>query len=220
MQSLAALRTAPAVDRHVMLLNRTQLAAEASRKATFSASTAFRRSASTSSDVPSDAGKKRSSFLGRLWTGKSKAEEEDEQKEEKAEDAFARESRLLQDIEEEERAAALLRSRNKSRLSASDRRILHGQPPLEGLTYSRTEEHFSTRFRAKMAGHFGFKATGLSPSTMWPTDREIDLKQEYERVYLDNMSLKEAMEAEWKRQSDEKEAIRLRQAALALILMC
>ena len=47
----------------------------------------------------------------------------------------------------ESRSQELRRKRNKSGLSASDRRMLHGEPPQIGLQYPMAAYHFTQPFR-------------------------------------------------------------------------
>ena len=54
-----------------------------------------------------------------------------------------------EEMEREQRWAELQRERNKSRLSASDRRILHGRPPLRGVEWEETDDHRSQKFKVR-----------------------------------------------------------------------
>ena len=62
-------------------------------------------------------------------------------------------------------------------------------------------------FQGKMLGMFGSTSTGISPTVMWPNKAEMADREDYEKVLYDGLTLREMMEAEWKRQDEEKAAI-------------
>nr|ALS04474.1 growth arrest and DNA-damage-inducible proteins-interacting protein 1 [Acartia pacifica] len=72
---------------------------------------------------------------------------------------------------------------NKSRLSASHRQMMHGQPPNVGIAFQYSNEHRSRKFRGSMLGRYGAQSTGISPGEMWPTKLDREMAKEWESLY-------------------------------------
>jgi len=106
-----------------------------------------------------------------------------------AEDAELSEMELYQQqVEEmgkEAKAEYIQSKRNKSKLSASHRQILHGEPPYEGLMFEYNSNHRSKEFKRSMMSKYGVAKTGVEPGIAWPTDREVALAREWEELYQD-----------------------------------
>jgi len=91
--------------------------------------------------------------------------------------------RELAQQEKEAMAEFIESKRLKSKLSASHRQILMGEPPHEGHLFEYTAEHKSKEFKRSLLSKYGRRKTGVSPSQCWPTDKELELAQEWERLY-------------------------------------
>ena len=113
---------------------------------------------------------------------------------------------------EEIRRAELNRKRNKSRLRASDRRMLHGFPPLEGLEFERNDRHRTSEFKMRMLGMYGAEKSGISPEVCWPNEEELSEKREWEHVFYDgNTDLKSRMRAAASAEKAKADRIRERE---------
>ena len=99
----------------------------------------------------------------------------------------------LKEQEREESVEKLRRARNKSKLSASDRRRLQGEAPLRGVSLIFDSKERSKAHQMKMFGKYGTTATKISPSVAWPTPEELRDQEEFERVFYDGKGLKEMM---------------------------
>lgn len=75
-------------------------------------------------------------FYKRFWSGK-KSSPVDTEVEPDEPDDMQRQEMLYEEMVAQEKAEKLLKLRNKSKLRASDRRMLHGAPPLEGIEFQR-----------------------------------------------------------------------------------
>jgi len=89
----------------------------------------------------------------------------------------------LETLEREARDEYIQSKRNKSRLSASDRQILHGKPPYVGVSFQYNDAHRSRKFKQSMFGRYGSKSTGINPGELWPTQNDVELAKEYENLY-------------------------------------
>lgn len=89
----------------------------------------------------------------------------------------------INDLEREAKAEYIQSKRNKSRLSASDRQILHGEPPNVGLMFEYNSQQRSKENKRAMLSKYGAAKTGVDPGIAWPTDQEIQLAEEWEALY-------------------------------------
>jgi len=151
-------------------------------------------SLSTSSSMMSEENKK--PFYKRWFGGKKKVEMEESEP-----DELGQLEKLEMEYQEEVRRKELRRKRNKSGLSASDRRMLHGEPPLQGLQYPMSGYHYTQAFRKKMFGLYG-EASGVSPETCWPDSETIRQYREYEKVFYDGKTFEEIVAEERKKVDD------------------
>lgn len=110
----------------------------------------------------------------------------------------------VQDLEREAREEYIAEKQNKSRLSASDRQKLKGLPPYEGVMFEYNNMHRSRAFKRNMLGTYGAKATGISPEVAWPTPRDIDLAEEWEKLYQPE-PLSQQIAETWRRVEQRKE---------------
>ena len=105
----------------------------------------------------------------------------------------------------ETEAERMEQRRNKSRLSASDRQILRGEPPNVGLRFEYGRVHHSQEFKRKMFGTYGEKRTDVDPGICWPTDRHLELAAEWEKLYQEKPlidQIKDAKAGKVKRKED------------------
>jgi len=98
-------------------------------------------------------------------------------------EAMEKYQKQVDDLQREVREEYIQSRRNKSRLSASDRQRLHGEPPNVGLRFQFQNFHRSLKFRRQMFGRYGAKDTGINPGELWPTKQDIDLAKEWESLY-------------------------------------
>jgi len=89
----------------------------------------------------------------------------------------------LEALERDAREEYIQSKRNKSRLSASDRQILHGKPPYVGVSFQYNDSHRNRDFKQSMLGRYGSKSTGINPGELWPTQNDVELAKEYENLY-------------------------------------
>ena len=75
-------------------------------------------------------------------------------------EAMEKYQKQVDDLQREVREEYIQSRRNKSRLSASDRQRLHGEPPNVGLRFQFHNFHRSLKFRRQMFGRYGAKDTG------------------------------------------------------------
>jgi len=105
------------------------------------------------------------------------------------EDGEASEMELYQQqvdqMEKEAKAEYIQSKRNKSKLSASDRQILHGEPPYAGLMFEYNNLHRSKEYKRSMLSKHGVAKTGVEPGIVWPTEKEVVLAREWEELYQD-----------------------------------
>merc|ERR1719474_1542330 len=87
------------------------------------------------------------------------------------------------ELEREAKADFIQSRRNKSRLSASDRQILHGNPPYHGVMFEYNSMHRSKEFKRSMLSKYGKEKTGVEPGIVWPTAKEVQLAIEWEELY-------------------------------------
>lgn len=153
-------------------------------------------SLSTSSAVMSEETSK--PFYKRWFGGKKKAVAEESEP-----DEFEQLEELEKEYQEEMRRKELRRKRNKSGLSASDRRMLNGEPPLMGLQYPMYKYHFTQAFRKKMFGLYG-QASGVRPEECWPDSETIRQYREYEKVFYDGKTFEEIVAEERQKNDDAR----------------
>lgn len=120
--------------------------------------------------------------LTKLWSGKTQEEENLSLPEEEVSDLEALEQQM-EDFSRETDILDLQKKRNKSKLSASDKNILHGLPPDKGLKYQYGSFHHSKEHKRSMLAQYGTQQTGLDPSLSWPTREELQLAADWERLY-------------------------------------
>merc|ERR1712037_408869 len=137
-------------------------------------------------------------FYKRWFGGKKKAELEGPEP-----DEFGQLEKLELEYQEEMRRKELRRKRNKSGLSASDRRMLNGEPPLNGLQYPMARYHFTQEFRKKMFGLYG-EASGVRPEACWPDSETIRQYREYEKVFYDRKTFEEIVAEERQKNDDAR----------------
>eukprot|EP00092_Neocalanus_flemingeri_P046259 GFUD01052022.1.p1 GENE.GFUD01052022.1~~GFUD01052022.1.p1 ORF type:complete len:279 (+),score=137.31 GFUD01052022.1:51-887(+) len=89
----------------------------------------------------------------------------------------------VEEMEKEARAEFIQSKRNKSRLSASDRQTLFGEPPHAGVMFEYNSQHRSKEFKGAMMSKYGVAKTGVEPGIMWPNDKELGLAREWEELY-------------------------------------
>eukprot|EP00088_Acartia_fossae_P006462 TRINITY_DN1296_c0_g1_i3.p1 TRINITY_DN1296_c0_g1~~TRINITY_DN1296_c0_g1_i3.p1 ORF type:complete len:275 (-),score=68.69 TRINITY_DN1296_c0_g1_i3:139-963(-) len=118
----------------------------------------------------------------------------------------------LDSLTKEVRDEYIQSRRNKSRLSASDRQILHGKPPYTGITFQYVDSQRLPKFRRPMFGRYGAKKTGINPGELWPTKRDVELAKEWESLYQPK-SLHEMME-DIHREREAKETTKQRREEL------
>merc|ERR1712123_251778 len=88
-------------------------------------------------------------------------------------------------MEKEAKAEYIQSKRNKSKPSASDRQILHGEPPYAGLMFEYNNLHRSKEYKRSMLSKHGVAKTGVEPGIVWPTEKEVVLAREWEELYQD-----------------------------------
>lgn len=84
--------------------------------------------------------------------------------------------------------------RNKSRLSASHRQMLRGEPPNVGLRFEYGRVHHSQEFKRKMFGTYG-ERTDVDPGICWPTDKHLELAAEWEKLYQEKPLIEQINDA-------------------------
>lgn len=107
-------------------------------------------------------------------------------------------------IEEEAREEYIQSQRNKSKLSASHRQIVKGHPPYKGIMFEYNSEEQSKEFKRKMLAKYGSRS-GVDPGIAWPTNEEIELAKEWEKVYQPD-PLKDMINKAWDEEKQKKEA--------------
>ena len=142
-------------------------------------------------------------LLRRFWSGKSKSEIESEALEAGEEQEWRLQEQEYARLEAEQKRLDLQKKRNKSRLRASDRRMLYGQPPLAGIEYEMNDRQRSQEFKQHLLGLYGSRATGISPRVAWMTKEDLDEKREWEKVELDDMNLQETIEYDLRQKKEE-----------------
>jgi len=110
-------------------------------------------------------------------------------------------------MEKESRAEYIQTKRNKSRLKASDRQILHGEPPYDGVLFEYSNHHRSKEFKREMMSKYGVAKTGVEPGIAWPTGRELELAKEWEAVYQEKSLIEQI--AETKRKIEKRKEDRI-----------
>ena len=120
--------------------------------------------------------------LTKLWPGKTQEEENLPQPEAEASELEVLEQQM-EDFSRETDIQDLQRKRNKSKLSASHRNMLHGLPPDQGLKYPYSKFHQSKEYRRSMLAQYGSQQTGVDPGMSWPTGQELRLAADWEKLY-------------------------------------
>ena len=144
--------------------------------------------------------------LNKLWSGKTE-EENFAQLEEEASELEVLEKQM-EDFSRETDIEELRRKRNKSRLSASDKNLLHGvNPPEKGLKYSYGKFELSKEYRRSMLAQYGSEKTGVDPAMSWPTSEELRLAADWERLYQDKPLVEQI--AEVNRDIEQRKAKRM-----------
>lgn len=127
----------------------------------------------------------------KFWK-KEEAKEEEVVEELSEMEMFHRQQEEYRAAEEAERMEL---KRNKSRLSASHRQMLMGEPPNVGLRFEYGRVHHSQEFKRKMLGTYGEKRTGVDPGICWPTDKHLELAGEWEKLYQDKPLIEQINDA-------------------------
>lgn len=94
----------------------------------------------------------------------------------------------------EAEAERMEQRRNKSRLSASHRQMLRGEPPNVGLRFEYGRVHHSQEFKRKMFGTYG-ERTDVDPGICWPTDKHLELAAEWEKLYQEKPLIEQINDA-------------------------
>lgn len=102
----------------------------------------------------------------------------------------------VEEMEKEAKAEYIQSKRNKSKLSASDRQILHGEPPYQGLMFEYNSNHRSKEFKRSMVNQYGVAKIGVEPGIAWPTDKEVALAKEWEVLFQDKPLIEQIRLAE------------------------
>ncbi|PSN30352.1 hypothetical protein C0J52_25490 [Blattella germanica] len=103
----------------------------------------------------------------------------------------------------------LQKKRNKSRLNAHHRNILHGNMP---YTEPMAWFHETVKYKQKMYGRYG-QSSGVLPGVMWPTKEDLEDMKEYERV-AHPLTLQEMVQKEEQRRKEEQDKIKAREEEL------
>ena len=144
--------------------------------------------------------------LTNLWSGKSE-EENFPEIEEQPSDLEVLEKQM-EDFSRETDIQDLRKKRNKSRLSASDKSLLHGvNPPDRGLKYPYGRFQESKEYRRSMLAQYGSEKTGVDPAMSWPTSEELRLAADWERLYQDKPLVEQI--AEVNRDIEQRKAKRM-----------
>jgi len=101
----------------------------------------------------------------------------------------------VEEMEKEAKADFIESRRNKSKLSASDRQILHGEPPNVGLMFEYNNDHRSKEFKRGMLSKYGVAKSGVEPGIVWPTDKEVTLAREWESLYQEQTLIEQIRQA-------------------------
>ena len=118
----------------------------------------------------------------KLWSGKT--DEKTTQFEEiEKRDELEEMEKQMSEYSRETEIQELKYKRNKSKLRASDRQILQGLPPDIGLKFPYGRHHLSKEFRRGMLAQYGSAKTGVDPAMSWPTDEELRLASDWEKLY-------------------------------------
>lgn len=101
----------------------------------------------------------------------------------------------VEEMEKEAKAEFIQSRRNKSKLSASDRQVLHGEPPHAGVMFEFNSQHRSKEFKRAMMSKYGVAKTGVEPGIVWPTDNEVVLAREWEDLYQEQTLVEQIRQA-------------------------
>jgi hypothetical protein len=97
------------------------------------------------------------------------------------------------------------RKRNKSRLNAQHRNLVHGKMPYsEPMAWY----HETVKYKRKMYGRYGH-ASGVLPGIMWPTREELEEIKEYESVAYP-YTIQELMARVEEKKTEEQELLKAR----------
>ena len=122
--------------------------------------------------------------LPKLFSGKT--EENTPQLDvESVENEFDSYDKEMEEYNREAQLMELKGKRNKSKLSASDRQMLNGLAPDYGLKLQYGRIHHSKEYRRSMLAQYGSDQTNVDPAMSWPTDEELRLASDWERLYQD-----------------------------------
>ena len=69
--------------------------------------------------------------------------------------------------------------RNKSRLTAAHRNILHGRRPYDE---PQIWSHHTVKYKRRILGKYGIEALGVPAGMAWPTPEEVEEEKKYESV--------------------------------------
>ena len=116
----------------------------------------------------------------KFWKNDSKKEEELEPISE-----LDQHNQLHEEYRRSVEAEELQLKRNKSRLSASHRQMLHGDAPNVGVRFAYSAHHNSLEYKREIMGTYGAKQTGVDPGICWPSDQHLDLAREWEKLYME-----------------------------------
>lgn len=100
----------------------------------------------------------------------------------------------------------LQRKRNKSRLTAAHRNIIHGKVP-----YSEPvdECHLTLLYKRRIFGRYGYQ-TNINPGSLWPNEEDIKKTLEYENIAYP-YTIKEAIARQKEKLNEEHRQIQERQ---------
>ncbi|XP_076683723.1 growth arrest and DNA damage-inducible proteins-interacting protein CRIF [Andrena cerasifolii] len=101
--------------------------------------------------------------------------------------------------------------RNKSRLTAGHRNILHGRRPYDKPT---DWFHHTVKYKRRTLGKYGIEALGVPAGLAWPTPDEVEDMKEYERVAFP-LTLQERWRKIKEKHIEEEKALIARQNEVA-----
>lgn len=102
--------------------------------------------------------------------------------------------------------AIVEKSRNKSRLSPQDRKVLHDTVPYDE---AQSWIHNTVKYKRMMFGRYGL-ASGVDPRLCFYSNNELEDQKEYERVAFP-FTLQEMMKENAKSKAEQEQAVRKRE---------
>lgn len=112
---------------------------------------------------------------------------------------------VIEDSQENEEE--IEKKRNKSRLTPAHYNILHNKVPYVDQQY--TDHHRTVKYHRKLYGVYG-AVSGVDPKICWPTTKDIQEVQEYERIKYPH-TIQKMMQSIAEKKRHEEEQRRKRQ---------